>query len=153
MIWLVRALVIGSLVWPLLLGAAVWQRVDPHGDRPWTTVVYLAGSRICHQLPDRSFHTAGVQWPVCARCSALYLSAPVGGLAAVLPVLRRRRSERRALVWLAVASVPTAATLAVQWLGLAEPSNIVRAVAALPLGALLAYVIVGTAAGDARSIG
>ncbi len=33
----------------------------------------------CHQIPERSFHWNGVQWPLCARCSGSVL----GGLIAL----------------------------------------------------------------------
>ena len=36
-------------------------------------------SRICHQRPERSFAIAGIQMPVCARCSGLYVSGALGG--------------------------------------------------------------------------
>lgn len=141
---LARGLVIAAIAWPVLLAAVVWWRAAT-GTPAWTTVVYLAASRVCHQLPQRSFSTAGVQWPVCARCSGLYLAAPVGAMVAGLS-LRRRRSAARLRWWLAAAAVPTAVTVGLEWLGLAAPSNLVRFVAALPLGALVAYVIVRIAA-------
>lgn len=27
----------------------------------------------CHQLPDRSFHWHGLQFPICARCTGIFL--------------------------------------------------------------------------------
>jgi uncharacterized membrane protein len=140
-----RALLVASIAWPLLLGATVWQRVAA-GPTPWTAVVYAAASRVCHQRPERSFSTAGVQWPVCARCSGLYLSAPIGALLAPLALARRRRPVRS--VWLlTVAGFPTALTWGIEVLGMAEPTNAVRMAAALPLGAAVAYVLVRTAQG------
>jgi uncharacterized membrane protein len=150
---MVKALVIASLAWPMLLGAAAWRSATAAGGPSWSAVVYVAASRICHQRPERSFHTGGVQWPVCARCSGLYLAAPIGACAAAL-TLRRRRAGRseRAVRWLLVAAVPTAVTLGAEWLGLAAPGNLVRALAALPLGAMLAVVLVQTAAGPPKRI-
>jgi uncharacterized membrane protein len=140
------ALVLASIVWPLTLGAAVAVRV--RGAEPiWTDVIYVAASRVCHQRPERSFHTAGVQWPVCGRCAGLYLSAPIGALAAWLA--RRRALRMRAPFWLAIAAVPTVLTLGLEWLDLARVTNIDRALAALPLGAAIAFVIVAIA--DARA--
>jgi len=52
------------------------------------------------------------------------------------------------MTWLALAAVPTAITLAVEWLNLAPVSNLARALAALPLGAMIAFVLVRTAAGE-----
>ena len=31
------------------------------------------GSSVCHQLPSHTFITEGIQFPICARCSGLYL--------------------------------------------------------------------------------
>jgi len=146
---MVRALVLASVLWPLLLGGAVWVRLSGE-PALGPAVVYLAASRVCHQKPERTFHTRGVPWPVCGRCAGLYLAAPVGALVAA----RRRRTiaRRRLLSWLAVASVPTAVTLALEWLALAEVSNLHRSVAAVPLGAAIALVVVSTAAGRAGPI-
>jgi uncharacterized membrane protein len=151
---MVKILVAASIVWPLALGAAVWDRVATGGS-VWTHALYIVGSRICHQKPERSFYSADVKWPVCGRCSGLYLAAPVGALAAA-SMRRRRRSAngrvtrgriRNGLVWLlALASLPTAVTVAGEWSGLLPVTTLVRALAALPLGAAIAFVIVRVAA-------
>src|SRR5262245_42261256 len=128
---LATALIVAAFAWPVVLAGATWELVE--GRTPaWSAVVYAAASRVCHQRPDRSFHTAGVKWPVCGRCSGLYFAAPIGALAAAIALSRRARA-RRQLTWLAVAAVPTAVTLIVEWLNLAPGSNLARAVAALPL--------------------
>jgi uncharacterized membrane protein len=146
------ALVAGAIGWPVVLGAAAVERMTaaPHA---WTTVVYAMASTVCHQRPDRSFHTAGVQWPVCGRCAGLYLAAPAGALFALFG--RRRRftgRDRTAIAWLAIAALPTAATLVLEWTGVSTVTSIARALAALPLGAALAFVLVRSA-GPAPSIG
>ena len=140
-----RTLVIAAFVWPLLLGSAVWarSRAAP-GEAPWTRLVYLAAASICHQRPDRSFFTAGVRWPVCGRCSGLYLAAPLGAWLAYRRLRRSRVGLRasRARWVAAVAAVPTALTLAVEWPQLAAVSNLTRALAAVPLGAAIAWILV-----------
>ncbi len=138
-----RALAASALAWPLLLGASLLARQG--GQHPlWTSVVYAAAARICHQLPDRSFWTGGVQWPVCGRCSGLYASAPVGAMLAIGRAGRAVVLERMRW-WLAVAAVPTALTLGLEWLGLAPMTNGLRAASALPLGAAIAFVLVRVA--------
>src|SRR5687767_1110777 len=148
-----RLLIAAAIAWPLLAGAAVWQRTlssghggpVPGGDvEPvWTSVVYAAASRICHQRPERSFHTHDVKWPVCARCAGLYLAAPFAALAAF-----RRRSKTalrlQALRLVALAAIPTALTLFWEWGGLGTPSNLVRFATAIPLGAAIAFVVIAT---------
>ncbi|PWH17643.1 MAG: hypothetical protein DDG58_07680 [Ardenticatenia bacterium] len=73
MVWLVPLLVIGAF---LLLSP---------GDV--LTKTRLIGYAVCHQLPERSFHLAGEQLPLCARCSGTFLGALAGF---VLLTLRRR---------------------------------------------------------------
>ena len=133
-----KTLVIASLAWPLLLGGAVAARVH-QSPSSWIALVYAACSRVCHQLPLRSFHTEGVQWPVCARCSGLYVAAGAGTLTALF----RRRTTRVSGRWLvALAAVPTALTLGLEWTALASIINAWRFAAALPLGAAIGYVLV-----------
>ncbi len=31
----------------------------------------------CHQMPERSFYWHGYQFPVCARCTGVFLSLPI----------------------------------------------------------------------------
>jgi hypothetical protein len=157
---LVKVLVTASIIWPLVLAAAVRDRAVTGGSI-WTQAIYVAASRICHQRPERSFHTAGVKWPVCGRCSGLYLSAPFGAMAAMVALRRQRRpasqtssehspgnSDAR---WLALASVPTVVTFALEWIG-APMTTLARALAALPLGAAIAFVICRVAAGQPKPI-
>jgi uncharacterized membrane protein len=150
---LVRAFVVAAIGWPIALGAVVW--VQAAGDRPlWAVAIYAACSFVCHQIPERSFHTAGVQWPVCARCAGLYLSAPAGALFALWSLHGRPtvQAASSAIRLVAIAAVPTATTLALEWAGLAAPSNVVRAVAALPLGAAIAFVMVRAVSGSRKAI-
>jgi len=139
---LARWLAAAAVAWPLVATAAVWERSDGH-PAGWTTLVYAAASRICHQRPDRSFRTAGVQWPVCSRCSGLYL----GAAAAALMMMAGARSPRRdrLLTMVVVASVPTAVTWVTEWLGHVPVADLVRTAAALPLGAAIAVAILGVA--------
>ena len=105
-----------------------------------TALLYIAGSFVCHQLPDRSFHVSGIQLPVCARCTGLYLGAAAGMLALlVTPALTF--SFSRARVMLLATAVPTVITLATAWLGLWDPGNVVRATLALPLGFAVGAIV------------
>jgi uncharacterized membrane protein len=140
---LARMLVGAAIAWPLVAGAALWQRVSSHSEPAWSTLVYAAAGRICHQRPERSFHTHDVAWPVCARCSGLYLAAPFAALVA----FRRRQSDavrRHAFRSVALAAIPTVLTLTWEWAGLGTPSNAWRFMTALPLGAAIAAVLVAT---------
>ena len=165
---LTRLLVAAAVAWPLVAGAALWHRVThPHDGPGWATVVYLAAAQVCHQRPERSFETDGVAWPVCARCTGLYLAAPFGAFLALGRVGKSRGLEVQAalrgqdrhfvarpgsqgrgswmaqpLALVALAAVPTALTLAWEWGGLGTPSNSWRLVTALPLGMAVAFVVI-----------
>jgi uncharacterized membrane protein len=115
--------------------------------------VYSAGAVVCHQLPERSFALGGRQWPVCARCSGLYLGAALGALAWLLArrTLAARGFESRALVTgLLVAVVPTALSWGSGTLGWWDGTNLIRAMLALPLGLTAGAVVAAVAAKDLR---
>lgn len=119
------------------------------------TFVYQGAGLICHQRPERSFHIAGVQLPVCGRCFGLYLSGALGALVAwFAPWGITPRETRLVLV---VAAIPTALTVSLEFIGLVQPTNLVRATSALPLGAAAAWIFVRSlradAEGDARPAG
>jgi len=58
----------------------------------WLQNVMLAlGYGVCHQLPERSFIEGGLQQPVCARCSGIYVGAIIG-LALLFWLYRRGRA-------------------------------------------------------------
>ena len=116
-------------------------------------LTYLAGGALCHQRPERSFHVAGAQLPVCARCAALYSSAAVGMLAWVLVRGRRERQPvdpRRALGWLLAAAAPAVLSVAASSSGLWDGSNVTRAAMSLPLGVALGLVTSAVVARDLR---
>ena len=142
---MVKTLALAAIIWPLLLGGAVVARA--HEAAPaFVATIYIAGSRICHQKPERSFHSDGVKWPVCGRCSGLYIGGAIGAI--VWRVSRRRRPSPRLLTWLAIAAVPTALTVILEWTGLAGMGNLARALAGVPLGTMVAIVILQTAGSE-----
>jgi len=143
--WFALSLTVGAIAWSagLLLAPLAVSR----GSSPTATaagILYTGAARICHQRPERSFRLAGVPLPVCARCAGLYVSGAAGALLAFLVVSRHGppRAPRRTRAILILAALPTAAALALEFAGLAYPSNIVRAASALPLGAAAGWVFI-----------
>jgi uncharacterized membrane protein len=113
--------------------------------------VYGAGSVVCHQLPARSFHAWDAQWPVCARCTGIYIGAAVTAATYVVSGFSRANvvsagtvTSWRARVLLAVAALPTALTLVYEWTTGITPSNTMRALAGAPIGAAVAFVVVSS---------
>jgi len=113
--------------------------------------VYVTGSFVCHQRPERSFQLGGRQMPVCARCAGLYAAAAVAaplalflvsasafrfGAASAMPAVRAR--------WIAfTAALPTIVTWLAEYVGSVRVSNTTRFVAALPLGFAVAWLVLG----------
>jgi uncharacterized membrane protein len=135
-----------SLVWLLLiLAAPVLASEVPAA----AAVPYLAGRVVCHQRADRTFHLRGVQLPVCGRCLGLYAAAPAGAFVALLSAGDRRRTRAADLRRiLAIAALPTMATLVIEWSGVGGVSSVARALAAAPLGAAVAWVLVRECSGE-----
>ena len=150
-----RAFVTASIAWAVLLPSAPFAASQPSPARFWYAlafVVYGAGSFVCHQLPDRSFHLWAAQMPVCARCTGIYMGAAVAAMVAMVRLPpsplrgyggpRKPDTTGRVRALLAVAALPTAITLVYEWTTGDTPSNAIRALAGAPLGAAVAFVIV-----------
>jgi uncharacterized membrane protein len=116
--------------------------------------VYTAGSMVCHQLPERSFYWGQWKFPVCSRCTGLYLSAAIG--LAAWAVVRKRRGipiriqPRLAIVILVAAALPTLVSVATATLGMWDATNAGRALLAVPLGATAGVLVAAVAAKDLR---
>lgn len=137
-----------TLTWALALPAAARVAAEPGAGvapRAVAGLVYLAGRGLCHQRADRSFHVGDTPWPVCARCVGIYW----GGAVAVVLVLatrrlvssRHRSSTPQLRMWTMAALSVNATTLAYEWLGGHAPSNSVRALAGVSLGAVAAWIV------------
>jgi hypothetical protein len=145
-----------AVLWSVLVLSSPWLGVPgkPRGLAFVSAGTYLVGSLVCHQRPERSFHVAGIQLPVCARCAGLYVSATAGVLLALVlfgsgrfvPAGRLglcwRPPEGDWRAWLTFAALPTGATWAAEWAGIWNPSNAVRAAAAVPLGVVVGAMLV-----------
>jgi uncharacterized membrane protein len=130
------------VVWLLAAAAVAWLAallVAPFLPAPAGAAIYALGSFICHQRPDRSFELAGFQLPVCGRCLGIYGGAAVGAL--IAPRLGRVRWPRAAVI---IAGVPAVLSLLVEWTGLGQPTNALRAVTGFIAGGVIAAVVLAT---------
>jgi len=151
------AIVLAAAVW--LTAIALAPLISSSSSRMATVAsaaVYLAGSLVCHQLPDRSFAYGGVQLPVCARCLGLYAGGLIGALVWAMSSATRSTLQRSTLqrstfrVALISAALPTVLSVAAAALGIWDGANITRALLAVPLGAAIAATVAAVAAGDLR---
>jgi len=152
-----RALPVAAVLWAVSIVVAPWSASvqDELGvARLAGAATYAVGHLVCHQLPERSFHANEFQWPVCARCSGLYLSAALGVVGAW--VARRRVRALPFAAWrgiLVIAAVPTGVTLGLEWWDPRWSSGLVRALAAVPLGAALGVLLAASLSFQGRLSG
>ena len=118
--WLRRAFVGAATAWPmaLLLAPVAAARPQPSSlGYAFALVIYAAGSLICHQRPERSFHLLGAQLPVCARCMGIYAGAAVAACLVLMRTAKAVRDEafarrRRTLAQFGARIRPVARTVA-----------------------------------------
>lgn len=140
---IVRVLVAAALAWVVAILLAPLAIASRQGALSLgAATVYAAGARVCHQRSERCFWIQGRPMPVCARCTGLYAGAAIAGPLALF--LAAGVSSRRARVTAALTALPTVITWGIEVAGLAHPSNSVRAIAALPLGFAVAWLVAST---------
>lgn len=132
-------LLVASLVWIALLAGTASGTLEA-----LSSAVIRFSSFICHQQPDRSFHWGVTQWAVCARCLGLYVAAPLGAISAMAVRVPLSRALNSLL--LCIAAMPTAATWLLEHAAGWTVTNEARFAAALPLGAVVVWVIARTLA-------
>jgi uncharacterized membrane protein len=115
----------------------------------WVAVIDVFGGLICHQRPERSFSSCGRQWPVCGRCSGLYLGAAAGAVLVAFG-LRRRLTVSKWRQGLLLAAAPTLLSWTVEAASGLDPGTAARFVLALPLGVMTALWLGAIARGDLR---
>jgi uncharacterized membrane protein len=104
------------------------------------------GFGVCHQIDSHSFHIAGHQMPLCARCSGIYLAALAG--LGMLVVLRRRSARLPMPQMIAILGIFFAAmvadgvnsTMQSFNMGVWDSSNILRLLTGSLAGLTVAFV-------------
>ncbi|MBN1642919.1 MAG: DUF2085 domain-containing protein [Anaerolineae bacterium] len=110
----------------------------------------LVGYAICHQIPERSFHIAGHQLPLCARCTGTYVGVAIGFLSMAL--WGRWRAAELPRTWLIVVLAGFVALMGVDGLNsyihlirgralLYEPRNWLRAATGSLNGIALSTIV------------
>ena len=156
-VWLRASFVAASIAWAVLLVAVPFAVGQPHVSAMAAVLiagVYAVGSLVCHQLPERSYHLWTAQMPVCARCAGIYFGAVLGAVAEARRIAKRGGGGPASVVaqnespaWrpriaLALAAVPTVVSLVYEWTTGDTPSHAIRAAAGVPLGVVVAWLIV-----------
>lgn len=137
-----RLLAATALLWVGALPLAAWLRGATGGTSAlFTFLVYGIGGIVCHQRPERSFHLAALPLPVCARCAGVYAGGAAVALMALAGYRFHRYSAAKARAWLIAAAAPAILSLFYEWLTAQAPSNAVRAVTGVLVGATVAVMV------------
>jgi len=150
------AFIASVLGWALLLALAplVAARpvATPFGGL-FLYAVYMVGSVICHQLPERSFHLWSHPMAVCARCTGIYAGAAVAviGAAWTDTGVGRRFSAAFWRVILGGAATPVLLSLLYEWTTGQMPSHWTRAATGVPVGAVVAWMVLSALRPGARA--
>jgi uncharacterized membrane protein len=103
------------------------------------------GFGLCHQLPERSFAAGGVQLPVCARDTGIYLGFALS-LALIVYLSRGRRPAEMPPIWLMVLGIGFVGLMGVDgvtsYAGLRETTNAIRLATGLLTGYALPLALV-----------
>jgi uncharacterized membrane protein len=148
---LYRALAAASIGWAAALPIATLVASRPVASSSlylFGFAVYVVGSVVCHQRPERSFFLWAHQMPVCARCTGIYAGAAFTVLSwpvvQRLPLVARRLEStvaRSPKGFALLACAPAIATLVYEWTTGVTPSNGIRAASGLWLGGGVALLI------------
>lgn len=135
------ALLLLSLGWLAVIFAAPVLMADGH---PLSAMIIYRGlSGICHQIPERSFHSHGFPLAVCSRCTGIYVGFVAGLM--LYPFVRSLRNQTMpSRHWLIAAGVPMLIDFGGGYLGLFKNTFVSRAATGGLLGvAFSVYILTG----------
>jgi uncharacterized membrane protein len=106
--------------------------------------LHLLGFGLCHQMPERSFSFGGVQLPVCARCSGIYIGIII---TLIMLFTLYRGAQRSGLPGIAFYFGAALATVSIgidgigSYMGLYHTNNFMRVLTGIMFGAAMGPVI------------
>ncbi|MCL2491316.1 MAG: DUF2085 domain-containing protein [Coriobacteriia bacterium] len=107
-------------------------------------ILHLLGFGLCHQMPERSFIYGGVQLPVCARCTGMYVGITI---TLVLLFVLYKGAQRVGLPSTAFFVAAAIATFAIgfdgfgSYLGFYETNNFARILTGIMFGSAMGVVL------------
>ena len=103
-------------------------------------IIYLFFSKVCHQIPERSFFLVGKQLGVCMRCTGIYFGFFLGTI--IYPVVHRFRPD-----WIPSAKLffivllPISVDYLMNIFRIAQNTSISRSVTGFILGVMAVYFV------------
>lgn len=101
--------------------------------RLWTNFMKL-GSYTCHQIYERSFSYNGYQFPVCARCTGIFIGQIIGVICIVLGL-------RINFLWATALIIPMVIDGLIQLMKIIESNNIRRFITGFASGIGYIYLL------------
>jgi uncharacterized membrane protein len=103
-------------------------------------ITYLFFSKICHQIPDRSFFMFGKQFAVCSRCTGLYLGFLLGTI--IYPIINKLKPNWiPAKKYFYLAGIPISIDIVIRFVQIAENTFYSRLITGLLLGATTVFFV------------
>ena len=112
-----------------------------NGYQTVAVIIYGAFSRLCHQIPERSFFIAGQQWAICSRCAGLY----IGFTTAIFcyPLVRSlRRTDTPERRWLFLAALPILIDFSLGYFGIWQNTHLSRFLTGALFGSVAVFYVV-----------
>lgn len=105
--------------------------------------LFSCGSGLCHQLPERSIIFGGLQMPVCARCTGIYLGFLFTFIFFAIFYRHRPRARmgRALIVYALIFALPLALDGVSSYLTVRSTSNLLRVISGSACGAALAPLV------------
>jgi uncharacterized membrane protein len=124
--------------WCSLIIAAPW--LASNEQKLSSGLIYLFFSKICHQIPRRSFFIFGKQLAVCSRCTGLYFGFLLGTILYPL-IFKLNRNGILLRKYLLMALIPITIDIAIRTLNIADNTFASRLITGIILGAMTALFI------------
>ena len=103
-------------------------------------ITYLFFSKICHQMPERSFFIFGKQFAVCSRCTGLYFGFLFGTI--IYPLISKLKPNWiQAKKYFFLALIPIFIDVVIRFFHLAENTFASRLITGLLLGATTVFFV------------
>ncbi len=104
---------------------------------PWN-LIYGAGDRLCHQMPERSFFINDNQMPFCARCTAIFLGITIG---IGFMIFFKIHLDLKFIILILIGFIPIGIDGVGQLLEFWESSNLTRVITGLLIGIVTGFAI------------
>jgi uncharacterized membrane protein len=107
------------------------------------SALWQFGYVFCHQIPERSFFIDGHQFPICARCTGIFLGFIVTSVYILMMGGAKRplMPDRTVLAFAAAGSAAMVFDGVTSYAGLRDTTNVIRLATGLGMGAAIGFLL------------